>query len=627
MSCYSSSWLKPLAQRDTYEIRKLNGPDAIITATGGITNWRDAVEMILCGGNLLGICAETLIQGHDIVRPMIEGLKDFMDQRNYESLDDFRSTIVSKVKSSVEVTLHDGYARIIDPSLSAPCKAVCPHHVPAQAYVQKVAKGEYKDAFDLITAKNPLQDVCGLVCTAPCEDACTLGKVSRPVAIRAIKRFVLEYGREQGWPEGGEPAEANGRKVAVIGSGPAGLTCALELRRAGYAVTVFEREQEIGGNLRYGLPAFRLDRERMQFELERIQAYGMAFQTGKALGRDFTLDGLTAEGFESIFLAIGASSSQPLGIPGETAAGVIHAGELHKQASDGIQIDLGRSVLVYGQDIQAVDAARTARRMGAEKVVLASKGFSKRKGTLQQCLVEASAEGVGVVEDVELSAIMVKNGRVSGVELKNPLGMMMQDLCDSVILSNEMSVGGSVDAALVRNGRIKIDRKTGATDLPGIFAGGDAVRPNNIIAAIAAGKKAAVSIDRYLRGTEAVLEGTPDTAVVDTNQVLTRAGYLKDGSLRPETLTVSGENRVTGFDAFERAFTEAEAVAEAKRCLNCGCGEGCQLCKTICCEFAPDIVAPDTLGIDPETCVACGMCYLRCPLENIEMVNSESEQE
>ncbi|MFW5714149.1 MAG: FAD-dependent oxidoreductase [Brevefilum sp.] len=626
MSCYSSAWLKPLAQRDTYEIRKFNGPNAFITATGGITNWRDSVEMILCGGNLLGICSETLIRGYDIVRPMIKGLKDFMDERGYESLDDFRSSIVDKVKSSVEVTLHDGYARIIEPNLSAPCKAVCPHHVPVQAYVQKVAKGEFRDAFDLITAKNPLQDICGLVCTAPCEDVCTLGKVSRPVPIRAIKRFVLEYGREQGWPEGGEPAEANGHKVAVIGSGPAGLTCALELRKAGYAVTVFEREQEIGGNLRYGIPAFRLAHDRLQNELDRIRSYGMTFELGKALGNDFSLDSLKSNGFESVFLGIGAKRSERLQIPGEKANGVLYSEDFLKSVSDQQSFDLGNCVVVYGQDARAVDAARTARRLGVEKVILASKGFSKRRGTLQQYIKEALDEGVSVIEDVELSAIIENDGCVSGVELSNALGMKMQDVCDSVILSNALVVEDLLDGELLHNGRIKIDRKTGATDQPGVFAGGDAVRPNNIIAAIAAGKKAAVSIDQYIRGPEAVLIDTPDTVVVDTNQVLQRAGYLKDNSLLPDLLTASGKDRSADFNVFTRVLSEEEAVNEAKRCLNCGCGEGCQLCKTICCEFAPEIVAPDMLEIDPELCVACGMCYLRCPLQNIEMVNIESDQ-
>ncbi len=623
ISCYSSSWLKPLAQRDTYEIRKTNEPDPFITATGGITNWRDAVEMILCGGNLLGICSETLINGYDIVHPMIKGLHDYMVEHQYQSLDDFRGSIVTEVKTSDEVTLHDGYARIVQPNLSAPCKAVCPHHVPVQAYVQKVAKGEFRDAFELITEKNPLQDICGLVCSAPCEDVCTLGKVSRPVEIRAIKRFVLEYGREQGWLEGGQADKPNGHRVAVIGSGPAGLTAAVTLRKAGYEVSIFERENELGGNLRFAVPSFRLDRQRLQNELDRILAYGMDVQFGKALGRDFSLEDLFENGYDGVFVAVGAQADEPLGIAGEDANGVIKASALLKSVSEVKDITLGESVIVVGESYSALDAAQTAVRLGAAIVTLASKGFSKRKGTLQEQLVQAREEGVRLLEDVTITKILQDDGKVAGVELVNSLGLTMQADCDAVILAGELHVEESIGESIVKNGKIKVDRKTGATSQPGVYAGGDASRTGNIISAIAAGKRGAVSLDQYIRKETATLTYTPDTVVVDTNQVLQRVGYLKDSSLSPDTITMSPEERVKSFDPFERVLTQAEAVAEASRCLNCGCGEGCQLCKTICCEFAPDIVAPDTLGIDPNLCVACGMCYLRCPLQNIEMVNTD----
>jgi len=179
MSCYSGAWLKPLAQRDAYEIRTVCGPDAFIMATGGITNWRDAVEMILCGGNLLGVCAETLLRGYDIVRPMVAGLKDYMDQKGYTSLDDFRGALTGKVKEATTVTLRDGYAHIVEPNLSAPCKSACPNHVLVQAFIQKVKQGSLRAAYDLITGAGAPTGLCDERCPAPCEAACLRGATTR----------------------------------------------------------------------------------------------------------------------------------------------------------------------------------------------------------------------------------------------------------------------------------------------------------------------------------------------------------------------------------------------------------------------------------------------------------------
>jgi len=622
MSCYSSKWLKPLAQRDVYEIRKVNGPDIFILANGGITNWRDAVEMIMCGGNLIGVCAETLISGYDIVRPMIQGLKNFMDEHGYHGLGDFRSQIVSEVKTATELTLYGGYAHIKEPNLSAPCKIACPHHVPVQAYVQKVAKGEFHDAFDLITAKNPLQDICGLVCSHPCEDVCTRGIQGRPIPIRDIKRFVLEYGRAQGWPEAGKVAESNGHKVAVVGSGPAGLTCAATLKKAGYAVTIFERDQKPGGMLRYGIPAFRLSRERLDEEIKRTLSSGITLKTGKALGKDFTLESLQKEGYESIFLAVGAQESDLFNVPGENSTGVITANDLLKTVSDQGKAEVGKTVVVVGNTYAAADAARTALRLGAKKVILAYSSIAKVRTGLIEAFEEAKSEGADLLEQVQLKSIIENNGQVSAVELTNSIGLAIKVDCDTVILAGKMHVAEYGDASLLTNGLIKVDNKTGATSRAGIFAGGDATRQGTIISAIAAGKKAAVSIDQYLLKDKATLQYTPETVRVDTNTVLQRAGYLKE-TLAPADLdTQAPGKRVLNFETFKRVLSETEAVAEASRCFNCGCGEGCQLCKTICCEFAVDIVAPDTLGINVEKCVACGMCYLRCPTKNIEMVNT-----
>jgi heterodisulfide reductase subunit A-like polyferredoxin len=207
------------------------------------------------------------------------------------------------------------------------------------------------------------------------------------------------------------------------------------------------------------------------------------------------------------------------------------------------------------------------------------------------------------------------------------LGLSIHDECETLIIAGGLEVDWALDEKMLRKGLIEIDRKTGETSRTGIFAGGDATRPGDIVGAIAAGKRGAVSIDQYLRKEKATLTYTPDTAVVDINQVLKRAGYLKDSSRPPQTITMDANDRIHSFETYERVLTEEEAVAEASRCLNCGCGEGCQLCKTICSEFAIEIVAPDILRIDPNLCVACGMCVQRCPLNNIEMIRIDMPEE
>lgn len=637
MSCHCGSWLKPLAQRDTYEIRKVCGEEPFVTAAGGITDWRDAVEMVLCGANLLGVCAETLINGYDIVRPMIAGMKAYMDEHGYKSPDDFRSKIVPEVKTATEVTLHTGYAKIINPKLSAPCKAACPHHVPAQAYIRKVAEGEFKDAYDLITSKNPLQGICALVCTHPCEDACTRGIHDRPVQIRNIKRFVLEYGKARGWKPRVDLAPDNGHKAAVVGSGPAGLSCAAELRKAGYRVTVFEREDEPGGMLAYGIPNFRLAKETLTEEIEAIKAMGICFETAKELGRDFTIETLKQAGFEAVFLGVGAQKADKPEIEGEDSQGVMAANELLMKVSRKEKIDLGKTVVVYGNSYAAADAARTAVRLGATDVYLAFQTVSSKRSFLLESMKEAEDEGVKLLGDVKIKQIITTDGRIAGLEFTNHLGLSMQLPCENLILAQgthaELENIGKIGN---NSGHIRIVPKTGAVvpeagaagskagaaDMEGVFAGGDAVRSANIITAIAAGKTAAVSMDHYIRGEAAVLEYTENPVCVNTEDVLQRAGYLKEETSMVNTMKEGGDSRKNNFEPYTRAFTEEEAVKEASRCLNCGCGEGCQLCKTICCDFAPYISDTDTLKINEDACVACGMCYNRCPNKNIAMIDT-----
>lgn len=608
MGCHCGKWLKPLAQRDTYEIRKVCGMDVPVTAAGGITNWRDAVEMVLCGGTLLGVCAETLISGYDIVRPMIAGLDKYMKEHGYTDVRQMCGLIVPQVRTAEDVTLYGGYAKIKEPNLSAPCKSACPHHVPVQAYVQKIAKGDYRAAYDLITEKNALQNICALVCDHPCEDVCVRGGFDSPVKIRALKRFVLEYGRAQGWKPKWSQAEENGHKVAVIGAGPAGLACAAELRKGGYDVTVFEKEAAAGGNLRYGIPNYKMNRDILDDEVAQMRAAGVKFSFGQALGRDFCLDDLAD--YEKIFVSTGASKCEPSCIAGaELATDAltwlrgVNAGQITEAASD---------VVVIGQGFAAIDAARCAVRLGGKRVTLLTAAELGKLGRDKEAAQLAREEGVSILDRVTVSEISA-----DGVSFSRD-GISLGISCTQVILAQRYAAESEILGLTAVKGGIPV--KNCRTENENIYAGGDVVRPANVISAIAAGKNAACAIDRAILGENATLEPIALTKTVNVEMVRKRTGYLKKDN-NPVNLHGSGVQRAAGFAEETRVMTEAEAKKEAARCLNCGCGEGCQLCKTICTDFAPEVIAQDTMHIRSEDCVACGMCFNRCPNGNIEMVN------
>ena len=610
MGCHCGKWLKPLAQRDTYEIRKMCG-NAPIMAAGGITNWRDAVEMVLCGGTLLGVCAETLISGYDICRPMIEGLDKYMQEHGYSDLSEMCGLVVPEVKTASDVTIFAGYAKVKEPNLSAPCKSACPHHVPTQAYIQKIAKGEYKEAFDLITAKNPLQNICSFVCNHPCEDVCIRGDYDSPLKIRKLKRFILEYGKAQGWTPAFAKAELNGHKVAVVGAGPAGLACASELRRGGYEVTVFEKENTAGGLVRFGIPDYQMSKQILDDEVKALTDAGVSFEFGRELGRDVTVDGLKSAGYEAVFVAIGAGKKQKSDIAGADRA--IDAVEFLKAISLGNKPAVKDNVVVIGRGFAAMDAARSALRVGAKQVTLVYTAPYGKGSYDTETLALAEAEGVtlldnATVREIGESSITLTRG---GATMTLPYG--------DVIVANSYAPDiDAIGAVEEKRGFVKIIN--GRTNVEGVYAGGNAVRSANVITAIAAGKNAASVIDNDIMGDAATLPGVVAVKTVNSELVRERTGYLKR-DMNTLALDLDADARKSGFDLYERVMTEAEAVKEASRCLNCGCGEGCQLCKTICTDFAPEVADTDTMHIRKEECVACGMCFNRCPNGNIEMVN------
>jgi NADPH-dependent glutamate synthase beta subunit-like oxidoreductase/dihydroorotate dehydrogenase len=637
-SCFAGEWVKPLALRDVYEIRKLVGKGPIITATGGIRNFRDVVEMTFMGANLYGICAETILSGFDFLKDIIRELRIYLDEMGYDSLGDFRGAVVDDLKSAKNVTLQKGHAQVKDRMLSAPCVVSCPNHVPAQGYVMAVAKGNLRKAYDLITSSSPLQFICGYACNHPCETSCIRANIDEAVRIREIKRFILEYGKMKGWTPNLNLAPKNGKQVAVIGAGPAGLSAAFYLQLAGYEVTIFEKETESGGLLRYGIPTYRLPKKVLDYEIDLIRLLGIHIKYACQYPKDINIAQLKKDGFEAIILAIGAQKSIPLNVAGESSNGYITALEFLGNYHKGKVQSIGKRVVVIGGGFSAVDAARTCIRMGAEEVFIAYRRTRDEMPASPEEIKEAEEEGIKIMYLVSPKEILKKEGKISGIRLVNyvlgetdtsnrrkPLeveGTEFSLRADTIISALGQKTEKFSDeeySNITHNGLIEVDPDTFKTKLENVYAIGDAaLGASDIISAIASGKRVAAALDSNLSGETAVIKPVIRPNQVERDRVLENKGNAKRGTSE-KNYTIEAADRIKNFEIYTRPFTEEEAIREASRCLNCGCGEGCMLCVDLCNSFAISNDRGKPL-VDTEECVGCGICVWRCPNDNLEMI-------
>jgi len=532
--------------------------------------------------------------------------------------------------------------------------------------VALIQRGKFKEAVEVIRKDLPFPAICGRVCFSPCEDACARVNLDQAVAIRALKRLVADIEREQGRVIAQPVPKKYSEKVAIIGAGPAGLTAAYELAKLGYPVTVFERMDEPGGMMRYCIPDFRLEKFVVANEIAYIKDLGVEIKTGVEFGRDITLESLKNEGHKAIFIAIGTQVGMKLNVPGEDLEGVINAVDFLRAIALGKKIVIGEKVAVIGGGNTAIDAARTAKKHGAKEVMILYRRSREEMPALPHEVELAEKDGIKFYFLVTPKQIIGENGKVKAVEClrmrlgepdesgrRRPIPIAFSEHqyeVDMVI----PALGQVVETSVLppellskekRGPPLQVDPLTLETNIPGVFAGGDvATGPASIIEAVAAGKRAAVSIHRYLRGED--LRKDREEAIEETT-------WVKDWRLLEKKERRYESPIEKPHLSFEeaRAYLEKlkrQARFEAFRCLGCGpCAEclasmdlcegdkavvdegkcvGCNVCVVVCPVGAIKKNEKGVAQVNEDVCKGCGLCAARCPEQAISMKKLSNEQ-
>jgi len=474
-----------------------------------------------------------------------------------------------------------------------PCRAECPIHVNAQGYIQLIKSGKYKEALALVREKNPFPGITGRICTRPCEKVCERQRVDESVAIDALKRFVADREVSPEWDLTCKPD--NGKSVAIVGAGPAGLMCAHDLRRAGYRVTIYEALPHPGGMLYTGIPPYRLPREIIEREVRLITELGAEIKYNVRVGRDIDLGALCKK-YDAVFVGVGAHKSRKLGIPGEEKAGVFGAVEFLRSFNLGEPVEVGKRAVVVGGGNAAMDAARTLLRLGAEVTVVYRRTRAEMPANPEE-IDGAIDEGVKFIFLANPVKVL-GDKRVTGVECirmelgepdesgrRRPIEIPNSNFtieCDMLVqaISQQPDVTGFEILALNKWGTFEVDPVTLQTNIPNVFAGGDAVSgPATFIDALAAGRKAAKSIDLFLSGKD-MRVGREDEGSQTTDVRANIEGVSVSPRHHQRELPL--EERRGNFREVELGFTEEDAKAEAERCLNCGVCSECMQCVWEC---------------------------------------------
>lgn len=505
---------------------------------------------------------------------------------------------------------------------SSPCKAECPAHIGIQGYIKLASQGKYSEALELIKTENPFPAICGRVCPRYCEDACTRGDIDDPIAIDDIKKFIAEQDMNKAHRYIPRIKHQYGKKIAVVGAGPSGLSCAYYLAVDGYKVTVFEKQKALGGMLTLGIPSFRLEKDVVNAEIDILKELGVEFRTGVEVGKDITLKDLRGQGYKAFYLAIGAQSGRKIGIEGEDAAGVITGVDFLRNVSLGNDSKLDGNVIVIGGGNVAIDVARTAARVGSAKVEMYCLENRDEMPALEEEIEEALSEDIAINNSWGPKRIVVENGRVTGVEFKKCISVFDENKrfspkynenetiivkADNVLVSvgQAMDWGNLIADSMVElnpNKTIKANAETYQTGEPDVFAGGDALTgPKFAIDAIAMGKEGAISIHRYVQpGQSLVLGRTKRAYRAFDKENLDLEGY--DRIPRQKASHADGAKSKVTFHDLRGTLSEDQIKKETERCLGCG--------ATVTDEFI---------------CVGCGLCVTKCKFDAIKLVRKYDE--
>ncbi len=486
----------------------------------------------------------------------------------------------------------------IAPEGTAPCKTACPAHIAVQGYLKLAAQGKYLEALELIKKENPLPAVCGRICNRRCEDECTRGSLDSAVAIDEVKKFIADRELERDTrfvPK--KLYDYSDKKIAIIGAGPAGLSCAYYLAADNYRVTVFDKNEQPGGMLRYGIPSFRLEKPVLDAEIDVLKELGVIFRCGVEVGKDVTIQQLREQGFDAFYLGIGAQQSASLGIPGEELQGVLGGIDFLREVNAGARPDVGKKVVVIGGGNVAMDVARTAVRLGAEVTV----AYRRRECDMPADpaeVAEAREEGVQFLFEHRPEEIRGEDGKVTALVCEG--GKVIECSCILAAIGQRISLGGLDLGALETDekGRVRADAVTYQTAQEDIFVGGDAFTgPKFAIDAIAQGKQAAISIHRYVH---------PGQSLVIGRDRLTYRAFDKDNvdfdsvrrSCDAAARQVPGKDagKASSFRDDRETFTEEQLKKETARCLSCGAS-----------------------FVDPNKCLGCGVCTTRCKFDAIHL--------